>query len=156
MKCQILWLQSLIISIFCTFDKNKLSPKKMEKLSATTNALNWFEIPVTDADRAQTFYETIFDIQMFPIDMMGMKMIMFPSQSPKSGGALVKSESHIPSKTGSLIYLNGNPDLQLVLDRIPAAGGEIVMPKTFIDADTGYMAFFIDSEGNNVGLHSSP
>lgn len=128
----------------------------MEKLSATTNALNWFEIPMTDSNRAKTFYEAIFQIEMFPMDMMGMSMLMFPSQSPKSGGALVKSESHIPSKTGSIIYLNGNPDLQLVLDRIVAAGGTIVMPKTFIDAETGYMAFFIDSEGNNVGLHSSP
>ncbi len=126
----------------------------MEKLSANTNALNWFEIPMTDSARARKFYETIFDIQMQPIDMLGMEMLMFPSQSPKSGGGLVKSPDHKPSTEGALIYLNGNPDLQLVLDRIDAAGGKITMPKTFIDPDTGYMAFFLDTEGNLVGLHS--
>lgn len=127
----------------------------MEKLSATTNALNWFEIPMTDVGRAKEFYETIFEIELFQIDMMGMQMLMFPSQSPKSGGALVQSENHKPSTEGSLIYLNANPDLQLVLDKIEAAGGQITMPKTHIDPETGNMAFFMDTEGNMVGLHSN-
>ncbi len=126
----------------------------MEKLNENTNALNWFEIPITDIDRARAFYETVFDITMQPLEMMGMTMVMFPSQSPKSGGALVKSEYHYPSDRGSLIYLNGNPDLQVVLDRIENAGGEIAMTKTFIDEETGYMAFFRDTEGNLVGVHS--
>lgn len=126
----------------------------MEKLSDKTNALNWFEIPVTDTERAKKFYESIFEIQMFNMPMMGMEMVMFPSMPPTSGGALVKSEYHIPSKTGSIIYLNGNPDLQLVLNRIENAGGKITMPKTKISDDIGYMAMFIDSEGNQVALHS--
>ena len=126
----------------------------MEKLSSNTNALNWFEIPATDIARAKQFYESIFEIEMFQMDMMGMTMLMFPTQSPHSGGALVKSDFHHPSQTGSIIYLNGNPDLQLVLNRIEAAGGKVTMPKTHISVDIGYMAFFIDSEGNQVALHS--
>lgn len=127
----------------------------MEKLSTATNALNWFEIPVTDVARAKEFYETIFDIEMQHIEMMGMQMIMFPSQSPKSGGALVQSPNHKPGTTGSIVYLNGNPDLQIVLEKIENAGGQITMPKTNIDPETGNMAFFIDTEGNLVGLHSA-
>lgn len=127
----------------------------MEKLSENTNALNWFEIPATDINRAKQFYETIFDIQMQTMEMMGMQMAMFPSQSPKSGGALVKSPEHKPSKEGAIIYLNGNPDLQLVLNKIEQAGGKITMPKTNIDPETGNMAFFMDTEGNLVGLHSN-
>jgi len=125
----------------------------MEKLGPGTNALNWFEIPVTDVARAQKFYEKVFDIQMETMDMMGMQMVMFPSQSPKSGGALVKSSSHKPSAEGTLVYLNGNPNLQLVLDRIEGAGGKITLPKTSI-GENGFMAFFLDTEGNLVGLHS--
>lgn len=135
----------------CLFSKEKTI---MEKLSENTNALNWFEIPISDIERAKAFYESAFDIQLHPMEMMGMTMLMFPSQSPKSGGALVKSDYHFPSDKGSLIYLNGNPDLQLVIDRIEEAGGEIAMAKTLIDEETGYMAFFRDSEGNLVGLHS--
>lgn len=126
----------------------------MEKLSSTTNALNWFEIPVTDVERAKAFYETVFDIKMQVIEMMSMQMVMFPSESPKTGGALVKSPYHVPSKQGSLIYLNANPDLQVVIDRVEAAGGQITMPKTEINPETGSMAFFIDTEGNMVGVHS--
>lgn len=125
----------------------------MEKLSTATNALNWFEIPVTDVARAKKFYEAAFDIEMQEMEMMGMQMVMFPSQSPKSGGALVKSPNHKPSAEGSIVYLNGNPNLQVVLDRIESAGGKVTMPKTSI-GENGNMAFFFDTEGNLVGLHS--
>jgi uncharacterized protein len=126
----------------------------MEKLSKSTNALNWFEIPVRDMARAKKFYEEAFGIEMQEMNMMNMQMAMFPSQSPHSGGALVKSDYHKPSAEGSIIYLNGNPDLQVVLDRIKDAGGQITMSKTNIDPDTGNMAFFMDTEGNMVGIHS--
>ena len=33
---------------------------------------------------------------------------------------------------GPLIYLNANPDVQIILDRIPDAGGTITVPKTMI------------------------
>jgi uncharacterized protein len=125
----------------------------MEKLGPATNALNWFEIPVTDVTRAKKFYETIFEIEMQLFEMMGEEMIMFPSQSPKSGGALVKGPNHKPSAEGSIVYLNGNPNLQLVLDRIEGAGGKVTMPKTNI-GENGNMAYFLDTEGNLVGLHS--
>ncbi len=126
----------------------------MEKLSSSTNALNWFEIPVTDVARAKQFYETAFDIQLFPMEMMDKQMLIFPSQSPASGGALVKSPNHKPSTEGSVVYLNANPDLELVVQSIANAGGVITMPKTNL-GDSGNMAFFIDSEGNMVGLHSN-
>ena len=126
----------------------------MEKMGATTNALNWFEIPMLDVNRTKAFYETIFDIEMYPMEMMGMEMLMFPTQGPKSGGALVKSPDHKPSTSGALIYLNANPDLQIVLDKVEAPGGKITLQKTLVNPETGYMAFIEDTEGNVVGLHS--
>jgi len=66
---------------------------------------------------------------------------------------LVKSPNHKPSTEGSIVYLNGNPNLQLVLDRIEGAGGKVTMPKTSI-GENGNMAYFLDTEGNLVGLHS--
>lgn len=126
-------------------------------MDATTNALNWFEIPATDITRAKSFYETIFGIEMQQVEMMGMHMAMFPTDgmSGKVGGGLVQSEMHVPSAEGAVIYLNGNPDLAAVLEKIESAGGQVVMPKTHIDEETGYMAFFLDTEGNKVGLHSN-
>jgi predicted enzyme related to lactoylglutathione lyase len=128
-----------------------------KKMSAETNAINWFEIAVTDIARAKIFYETILEIEMTPMEMMGMKMAMLPYDSSKGtvGGALVQSERHTPGATGAVIYLNANPDLDLVFNRIEKAGGKTSMPKTLIDKNTGYMAFFTDTEGNTVGLHSN-
>ncbi|HVD98051.1 MAG TPA: VOC family protein [Cytophagaceae bacterium] len=127
-----------------------------EKMSANTNSLNWFEISVQDISRAKTFYETIFQIEMAGMEMMGMKYAMFPSdpESGKVNGGLAQSQMHTPSATGTLIYLNGNPDLQNVLDRVEKAGGKISMPKTSI-GENGFMAFLTDTEGNTIGLHSN-
>lgn len=126
-------------------------------MNANVNALNWFEISVTDIARAKKFYESIFGIQMHQEEMMGMQMAYFPYEdmNGKVAGALVQSENHKPSMDGAKIYLNGNPDLDNALSKVEAAGGQIIMPKTFIADNVGYMAFFIDSEGNNVALHSN-
>lgn len=126
-------------------------------MNATTNALNWFELPAEDITRAKRFYETIFGINMHQMDMMGMQMLMFPWEggSGKVGGALVKSDMHQPSLTGAIIYLNADPDLETALNKVEGAGGRVIMPKTLIDEQTGYMAFFVDTEGNRVGLHSN-
>lgn len=126
----------------------------MDKLA---NSINWFEISVADIKRAKTFYEAIFQITMDEMEMMGSYMAFFPWEngSGKANGALVQGEMHKPSADGVKLYLNGDPDLAAVLDRIPAAGGQIIMPKTSIGDGMGFMAFFIDSEGNVMGLHSN-
>ena len=124
-----------------------------------THAISWFEIPTTDLERSQKFYETIFDMQMIPMDMPQLKMRMFPVNNMMNvGGALCYSpDFYKPSSTdGPLVYLNANPDVQNVLDKIEAAGGKIVVPKTEISPEYGHMAVFIDTEGNRVALHSIP
>ena len=127
---------------------------------AFKNAISWFEIPTTDLDRAQKFYETIFETQLFPMEMLNFKMRMFPVENPMEGigGALVHTQGFYQSSAtdGVLIYLNGNPDVQAILDRVEAAGGKIVVPKTEISPEYGYMAVIVDTEGNRIGLHSNP
>jgi predicted enzyme related to lactoylglutathione lyase len=123
------------------------------------NAISWFEIPSTDLARAQKFYETIFSVTLIPMDMPAIKMRMFPLEDMMGvGGAIVDSGGfHKPSATdGPLIYLNGNPDLQNILDKVEKAGGKIMVPKTEISPEYGFMAVFIDTEGNRIGLHSVP
>jgi predicted enzyme related to lactoylglutathione lyase len=122
------------------------------------HAISWFEIPTLDINRAQGFYETIFDLKLIPLDMPNIKMRMFPitDMAAGVGGALVDSGGfHKPSATeGPLVYLNANPDLQIVLDRVVAAGGNIMVPKTEISPEYGQMAVIIDTEGNRIAFHS--
>ncbi len=125
-------------------------------MDAQSNNLNWFEIPAADIKRAKSFYEKVFNIEMPEQEMMGMKMAFFPYEmgSGKAAGGLVQGPMHTPSQEGPILYLNANPDLQTSLDRIEGAGGQVVMPKTPISDEIGFMAFFIDSEGNKMALHS--
>jgi uncharacterized protein len=120
------------------------------------NSLNWFEISVKDIKRAKKFYETIFGIKMPEMEMMGMKMAFFPfdPKSGKASGGLCQSKMHKPSKSGVMVYLNANPDLKKALAKVEKAGGKITMPKTNI-GENGFMAFFNDTEGNSIGLHSN-
>ena len=124
------------------------------------HAISWFEIPTTDINRAQKFYEAVFQITMTPIDMENIRMRMFPLDNPMDGvgGSIVQTNGfHVPSATdGPLIYLNGNPDVKIFLDRVEAAGGKIIVPKTEISPEYGYMGVFIDTEGNRIALHSVP
>ena len=120
------------------------------------NAISWFEIPTTDLNRAQKFYEEILAIKMTPLDLDNFQMRMFPIEDMMgAGGALCHSDSHIPSDTeGPLIYLNANPDLQHALNRVERAGGKILVEKTQISPEYGYMAVIIDTEGNRIAFHS--
>jgi len=125
-------------------------------MKSTENALNWFEIAVSDIARAKKFYEKIFDIEMQQTDMNGSLMAFFPTENMSThvGGGLVQHEMYKPSADGAIIYLNGNPDLAVALGKVEKAGGKVVMPKTLITDEIGYMAFFMDTEGNKVALHS--
>ncbi len=125
-------------------------------MKTSENALNWFEIPVLDINRAMKFYETIFNIKMNYLEMEGLKMASFiaDDMTGKVSGALSQSEMHIPGKNGVIVYLNGNPDLEIPLSMVEGAGGKVVMSKTFVNENVGYMAFIMDTEGNRVALHS--
>jgi predicted enzyme related to lactoylglutathione lyase len=125
-------------------------------MNSKTNSLNWFEVPATDIKRAKKFYETVFDITMEEMDMGGMKSALFPMEggSGKANGCLTQSDMHKPSMTGCVIYLNADPDLSDALGRVEKAGGKVTMPKTGIGPN-GFMAFFVDSEGNHMAMHSN-
>jgi len=117
------------------------------------NALNWFEIPASDIKRAMKFYSTIFGVEMSSMEAMpGFTMAMFPAEDGV-GGAVLQGEGYTPSTEGTLVYLNGGEDLSAVLNKVEGAGGQVLMPKTDI-GENGFMAFFKDTEGNKVGLHS--
>jgi predicted enzyme related to lactoylglutathione lyase len=118
------------------------------------NALNWFEIPVTDFARAKIFYEKVLGIAIDPMEMGPVTMGMLSTDQNAVGGAIVQGDGGSPSKTGTLVYLNGGDDLAPMLSRAEAAGGSVVVPKTEIGNDFGFFAHFIDTEGNKVGLHS--
>lgn len=97
------------------------------------------------------------DVTLTPLDLDNIKMRMFPTEDETGvGGAICFSEGfYKPSSTdGPLIYLNANPDVQTILEKVEKAGGKILIPKTQISDEFGFMAVINDTEGNRIGLHS--
>ncbi|MEM6893669.1 MAG: VOC family protein [Bacteroidota bacterium] len=118
------------------------------------NFVSLFEIPANDVDRAIAFYQAVLDISIEKMEIPGMEMGIFPYENQAVHGVIMKAEGMVPSANGVTIYLNGGDDLQPILDRIEANGGEIIVPKTPHADESGFFALFLDSEGNQLGLNS--
>jgi predicted enzyme related to lactoylglutathione lyase len=125
-----------------------------------TNMVGWFEIPVSDMNRAVAFYNNVFQIEIAVHPLGDLVMGWFPfAENPEAkgaGGSLVFHKEHYtPSAEGTLVYFTSQSgDINDELGRIEKAGGKILQPKTQISEDHGYMAIFLDTEGNRVALHS--
>lgn len=118
------------------------------------NAVNWFEIPVENLERACKFYEAILDTEIHTHEIMQQKMGFLHHTEDGVGGALVQGNGYVPSNNGALVYLNGGDDLSKPLSKVGAAGGQVVQEKMRISEEIGYMGIFLDSEGNRVAFHS--
>ncbi len=116
---------------------------------------NWIEIPVTDMSRARTFYQRILGVDLPPVmDMAGIQYSLFAVEDRFNCGCLAKGENYVPSAQGVTVYLDGGDDLDGVLSRVKKAGGSVVLPKTYLGKEAGNIAWFLDSEGNRIGLQS--
>ena len=120
-----------------------------------SNALNWFEIPATDLDRATRFYESLLDKKLRREEMGGMAMGVFPYEENNGvGGCVMAGEGCAPAAGGTIVYLDAGPLIDIVLGRVGKAGGKIALDKTALPPGMGYFAHIIDSEGNRVGVHA--
>jgi uncharacterized protein len=117
------------------------------------NVVVWFEIPVKDLGRAIEFYSKMLSIDMKAVEYGPTKMAFFPFNEDSVSGALVADDENRSSEKGTLIYLNGGEDLSTPLSRIASAGGKILQEKMSI-GEHGFVAIFLDTEGNRVALHS--
>src|SRR3989344_448040 len=110
------------------------------------NAINWFEIPTTDFERAVKFYSSIFEAKMEVRNLTELKMALFPADMKEGvGGSLIYNpQFYAPSDKGVLIYLNANPDLEKVLSKVEKFGGKVLIKKRQISSEVGFMAVFID------------
>lgn len=113
----------------------------------------WFEIPAQDLDRATRFYETVLGARLVREDLGPMRMAVFPHEKPQPTGAVVHAEGYRPAAEGTVVYLNLD-DIRPALERVPKAGGKVVLPLTTLPGGQGVFAQLRDSEGNRVGLFS--
>lgn len=125
------------------------------------NPVCWFELPVTDMERAIGFYEYVFGVEMEcenKSTCADTVMIFFPHSISGKGvfGSLTKSPYMQPSVSGAMLYFSSTvDDVALELSRVEFAGGKILVQKTFIAEDIGYFGIVLDTEGNRIGIMST-
>lgn len=125
-------------------------------MSNPLHALNWFEIPVRDLDRAQAFYEAVLQ-RPLRREAMGpeVTLAVFPYATGQgAGGCLFAGPGLQPSSQGSLVYLDAGPALDATVARVAAAGGQVLLPRVDLPEGMGAFAHLVDTEGNRVGLHA--
>lgn len=129
-------------------------PTVVAKSGAHANLFGWIEIPVKNLERAQTFYERVFELKTSPMEMGPNKMAMFPwvTGGTNAAGALVHGEGYTPSKNGVLAYMSVK-SIEATLERVKASGGKVLSGKQGI-GEHGCIANFEDSEGNRVAIHA--
>jgi uncharacterized protein len=121
------------------------------------NAIDWFEIPVLDMNRAMKFYKIMSGnkLRREPFGAPGEELAVFEVGGEDSvKGALLLSPHSVPSATGTLVYLNAAPSIDVWLGRVAAAGGTVALPKMALPDGMGFIAHIMDTEGNRVGLHT--
>lgn len=119
------------------------------------NVVNWFEIPVLDMDKAVKFYKEVFEVEFDMMDMGPLQLAMFAGSDRETygvTGALTKGDGYAPSAEGSVVFF-ASEDVNTPLGKIEAAGGKILVPRTSIGKH-GFIAHFLDCEGNHVAVHS--
>jgi predicted enzyme related to lactoylglutathione lyase len=114
----------------------------------------WFELPVSDLDRATTFYEAAFATQL-KTDERFPNLAMFTRQTETAVTGALVADGRRPSADGAIVYLNCDGDLDGVLKRAQAAGGEVLQEVAQLPGSMGWIAQFRDLDGNRVGLHAA-
>ncbi|WMW80202.1 VOC family protein [Undibacterium cyanobacteriorum] len=123
------------------------------------NPVGWFEIYVQDMPRAKAFYEAVFQTKLEalpnpdPVEFAETEMWTFPMSMQDYGasGALIKMPG-CPSGGSTLVYFACD-DCALELASAEAHGAKVFKSKTSIGVN-GFIAMFVDTEGNMIGLHS--
>ena len=119
------------------------------------NTIIWADIPVDDMDRARKFYAAVLqaDIELMP---GAQDVALLPMEPGDASGDLVKSDNAKPGAGGITVYLDSKGDPEGMLERAVGAGGQLAMPVTDMGEMVGFIGFFIDSEGNRIGVHAPP
>ena len=122
------------------------------------NVVGWFEIPTLDLDRAQKFYEEVLGLKLDRHTMGPLEMAWFPwiEDAVGSPGSLVQMEEfNKPSADDVQIYFTSpSGEAAIELARVEEAGGKLLRSKTLISDEVGYYGLFLDTEGNQIAIHS--
>ena len=118
------------------------------------NAINWFEIPVTNLDKAAALYAATLGCDLKREVFFGVPHAIIAAQGEAVTGTLISDPARQPQRgVGTLVLLNAKDGVPACLARAVAAGAKVVQPVTDI-GPFGTSAKIEDFDGNVIGLHA--
>lgn len=114
------------------------------------NAAVWFEIPVTDFDRARQFYGAVLQNELAEETDGPNPMAMFVAAGDRAVSGHVYPGKPAAPGTGPTIHLAVAEPLEAAMERVTANGGSVVSPAIAIPA--GRFAYCLDPDGNSFGV----
>jgi uncharacterized protein len=124
----------------------------MKNFNAENNRAVWFDIPVTDLDRAKDFYEAVLNIEVFKEKADEFEFCVLDHKDG-NGGCLFINKDEISSNSGIILYLNVNGRIKDAVVKAEKKGAKILKPIHQI-GEHGFRSVILDSEGNRIVLHS--
>jgi uncharacterized protein len=118
----------------------------------------WFEIPVSNLEKAKAFYATVLGYALKDEVMGPNKTAIFGYSGHEDMHASDAVSGHLyegkpaAKGTGNTIHL-AVANVDEALDRVGPAGGEVV--SQIIALPTGRFAYCLDPDGNSIGLFSA-
>ena len=118
------------------------------------NQFVWVDIPVTDLNRAISFYSAVLGAPVSRQGGPGFFFGLLANADHGVGGCLVQGGTdNAPSRQGPLVYLNAGGRLHEAVRTVQQLGGTVRQGEHQI-GEHGWRAVDIDSEGNRIALHS--
>ena len=125
----------------------------MSDFNSQYNRAVWFDIPVSDLDRAASFYAAVLDVKVNREQFGDFDFCVLDHENG-NGGCLVPKADEISSTSGILLYLNTDGRIKDAVSKVESQGGQIVQPVHSIGPH-GFRSIVLDSEGNRIALHSN-
>ncbi|MCB0458096.1 MAG: VOC family protein [Flavobacteriaceae bacterium] len=118
------------------------------------NPVCWFDIYVSNLERAKQFYESVFNIKLvdLPIEWGKQSTFPFDEQGINATGALVEKKDYVANENNTVVYFSSENCVNEET-KVKLAGGKILKPKMSI-GEFGFVSILMDTEGNTIGLHS--
>jgi len=125
----------------------------MSDFNSQNNRAVWFDIPVSDLDRAAVFYAAVLDVKVNR-EQFGDFDFCVLAHEDGNGGCLVPKADEIAANSGILLYLNVDGRIKDAVSKVESQGGQIVQSVHPIGPH-GFRSIVLDSEGNRIALHSN-
>lgn len=122
-------------------------------LPQLSGSVVWFEIPATDIDASQKFYEAVLGIKMIKTekaDDQPNDIVWFQDPATPGGFGHIYPGTPGEAGNGNTVHMLSADKLEDAMTRVEPAGGQVISPIIAIPA--GRFVYITDPDGNSVGL----